>query len=513
MWPKQYKVISAIIGIILWIPSLACLGYWLIYGQDFSQSAIFIIFESNFAEGSEFIESYLRWWHIPVFLFYSAIPFVMWRLMPPLRLSIQARYIYITLFSFVIAWPFLNKLMIKQKELDVAGYHLITRMEPASPWTIVVGFFKYRDQLSDMEGLLASNHHLPPLKGFKENESVMPDTLVLVVGESTNRTRMSLYGYPRKTTPQLDKIRDELMVFNDVVTPRPYTIEALQQVLSFADEKSPLAFFDKPNLMNMLKQAGYEITWVTNQQTQTRRNTMLTTLSQMADRQVYLNNNRSQSATQLDGAVVTPYKNVLLEPAKKKVIVVHLLGTHRRYRYRYPDSFDKFVDNIGVPEWVKDDNLEEYNSYDNAILYNDDVVVKLINGLQEKKGKSLLIYFSDHGEEVFDSPGKLFTGRNEYSPSPAMYTVPFIAWASSDFLANGNAKHWSEYINRPFTTADFVYTLPEMIGIDFDQMDYTRSLVSKTFEEHPRWIGDPSNQKRLQDFSDMKKAYLAPSIQ
>ena len=74
LWPRQIKALTALIGATLWLASLASVGYWLIYGQDFSQSAIFIIFESNPAEGREFIESYLRWWHVLVFVIYSVIP-------------------------------------------------------------------------------------------------------------------------------------------------------------------------------------------------------------------------------------------------------------------------------------------------------------------------------------------------------------------------------------------------------------------------------------------------------
>jgi hypothetical protein len=78
--------------------------------------------------------------------------------------------------------------------------------------------------------------------------------------------------------------------------PRPYTIEALQQVLTFADEENPDLYLKTPSLVSMMKQAGYKTFWITNQQTMTKRNTMLTTFSEQADEQVYLNNNRNQNA-------------------------------------------------------------------------------------------------------------------------------------------------------------------------------------------------------------------------
>lgn len=126
-----------------------------------------------------------------------------------------------------------------------------------------------------------------------------PRTLVLVIGESTQRGRMSLYGYPRETTPELDALHKTdpgLTVFNNVVTSRPYTIEILQQALTFADEKNPDWYLTKPSLMNMMKQAGYKTFWITNQQTMTARNTMLTVFSKQTDKQFYMNQQRTQSA-------------------------------------------------------------------------------------------------------------------------------------------------------------------------------------------------------------------------
>lgn len=39
-------------------------------------------------------------------------------------------------------------------------------------------------------------------QNFKDESGNEPRTLVLVIGESTQRGRMSLYGYPRETTPE-----------------------------------------------------------------------------------------------------------------------------------------------------------------------------------------------------------------------------------------------------------------------------------------------------------------------
>lgn len=503
IWPSKSKTLAAVIGLVLWAASLAGLGYWLIYGQDFSQSAIFIIFESNMAEGTEFLQSYIRWWHPLTFIAFSVPPFLMWRAMSDIVLPTKVRYTFVGAFALVVCWPFINTLQ-STHDMAAARYHLLHRLEPVAPWNLVVGYKKYRDELSNMESLLSSNRSVKPLQGFSIDPARAPQTVVLVLGESTNRQRMSLYGYSRKTTPKLDAIRNELVVFNDVITPRPYTIEALQQILSFSDNSDPQAFFSQPTLLNMMKQAGYEITWITNQQTQTRRNTLLTTLSQLADHQVYLNNNRSQNASQYDGAVIEPFLHQLHSNAPKKFIVIHLLGTHRKYDYRYPPSYASFSGRDNLPEWVSDRNIGEYNSYDNAILYNDHVVSEIINGLKQVDDKSLMIYFSDHGEEVYDYAANQFCGRNEGAPTPAMYTVPFITWSSTNWTDSTGQTvdtSWKAAQDRPFLNTDFIHTLPDMIGITFTSLDTSKSLVSENFVEQPRWIGNPDAPKSLMPYS------------
>src|SRR5690606_1806308 len=47
LWPQRTRGIAALLGILLWLCSLPAFGYYLVYGQEFSQSVIFILFESN----------------------------------------------------------------------------------------------------------------------------------------------------------------------------------------------------------------------------------------------------------------------------------------------------------------------------------------------------------------------------------------------------------------------------------------------------------------------------------
>jgi heptose-I-phosphate ethanolaminephosphotransferase len=504
LFPQRTRQISAVIGLVLWAFSLVSLGYYCVYGQEFSQSVIFIMFESNPAEAREYFSQYFVWWMVPALVIYSAIAWLLWRQVRPIHLSRRAAWIAVALIAIALfAYPQIKNINRGVLSSAMAAETIQKRMEPAVPWQMLVGYMQYQEQLAGMQELLDQNRKLPPIMNLVEANAEQPKTLVLVIGESTNRQHMSLYGYPRQTTPKLDALRNQLTVFNKVIGPRPYTIEVLQQVLTFADQENPDLYLTTPSLMNIMKQAGYKTFWITNQQTMTKRNTMLTNFSQQADEQFYLNNSRDQNSRSYDENVIEPFQKVLADPAEKKLIIVHLLGTHMKYEYRYPPEFARFNDRAGLADWATPDQIPVINNYDNAVLYNDEVVANLISSFSATNPNGLLVYFSDHGEDVFDSPGHKILGRNEGRPTEPMYAVPFFTWESESWK-KFHPRDLSKFADRPYQTSHFIHTWADLVGLRFEGFDSTKSLVSKDFKERPLWVGDPNAPKAMIDMRTMQ---------
>lgn len=437
--PRFTKGIAAIIGLVLWGASLVGLSYFGIYHQEFSQSVIFVMFESNTAEAGEYFSQYFSLWLCVALLVYTVVAVLLWKRIRPISMPAYARVpLAVLLVVMNLFYPFYKQMVTQERTFAQAVEKVQSRMEPAVPWQLVVGYVQYRQQLDNMQKLLQQNASLPPLQNLQDSSGDAPRTLVLVLGESTTRQHMHLYGYGRDTTPNLDAIAASgqgLTVFQNVVAPRPYTIEVMQQILTFGDEQNPDKFLTDPSLINLMKQAGYKTFWITNQQTMTKRNTMLTTFSQQTDEQAYLNNQRNQNASQYDGVVLDPFEKALKDPAQKKFIVIHLLGTHMDYRYRYPEEFAHFKDRQGVPSALSDDQVETYNFYDNAVRYNDFVVSSLIKRYSASNANGFMLYLSDHGEEVYSSGNHDRLGRNETDPTRPMYTIPFMVWTSPSWQA------------------------------------------------------------------------------
>ncbi|MFV0370084.1 MAG: phosphoethanolamine transferase CptA [Azonexus sp.] len=499
VFPARARQISAVVGVVLGIGALVNLGYFAIYRQEFSQSVLFIIFESNPAEANEYVDQYLKWWMFPALLAFLAGAYALWRGVRPLNMRPLGR---VALFPLLLAALLLPPALkvARGGSFDVTRYQesMLNRMEPAVPWQFLVGYSHYRQQLASMQTLREQAERIPPIADLADARAGKPGTLVLLLGESTSRLHMSLYGYARPTNPKLSALRGELSLFNQVFASRPYTIEALQQVLTFADQKNPDLYLTRPSIMNIMKQAGYRTYWITNQQTLTKRNTMLTNFSEQMDEQFYLNHQRSQNSYSFDSQVLEPLTQILADGHERRFIVIHLLGTHMRYKYRFPPEAEFFQDRSGIPDWADDEQADFINEYDNAVRYNDEVVASILDTLRAAGAPSQLVYFSDHGEDVYDTPPHDFIGRNEAKPTLPMYTVPFFVWRSNAWQAD-DARDYSAYAGRTYQLDHFIHTWADLSGLRFAGYRPQHSLINPAYQAQPILVGDPGSPDRLID--------------
>ena len=509
-FPNITKKFATVYGIIVGGLSLISIGYFTIYRQEFSQSVFFVMAESNYNESHEFISQYLSIKLVAVLLIYILVGVFLWFKVKPVYVKNMTKWLVSIIIVVYALMPLFISVAIKKTSFERATQHLLSRMETTVPWQLLSSYIAYRSQLSNMDKILNHLETLPKFENLTDANGNTPRTLVLVIGESTTRSRMGIYGYDRDTTPlieQFKKDNPDFLAFNDVVSSRPYTIEILQQALTLADEQHPDLYLSKPSLIHLMKQAGYKTFWITNQQTMTKRNTMLTMFSKQADEQFYMNNDRNQSSRQYDSSVFEPFKNVLNDPAEKKFIVIHLLGTHMKYELRYPEGeeYQRFKDKTGVNFDLDNDKLKVYNSYDNAVAFNDFVTTELFKLFKNSDPNGFILYFSDHGEEVYQTAPHDVLGRNEKAPTRAMYTVPFMLWQSPKWFVSHPNNHFESYVNRKFSTQDLIHTWSDLAGLSFDDYQPEKSIVNEKFAQPTRWIGDPHGKEGLTDFDQLAK--------
>jgi len=481
---RSWAPVFGALGIAMGICALMKVGYFLMFQQEMSQSVFVAILESPPEESKEFMQQFFRWWMLP-----TGIAFILpalWayrRSMKTAPIRANARYIYIALACVLIIKPFIPD-----------GFNQDTRnrlddkFSTTEPWATTQSYISYLQNLRESDRLQSNMEAVAKNATIHSTDATDAQTYVLVIGESTNRNRLSLYGYPRDTNPRLQEIRHELLVYNDVVANIPYTIESLSSTLTFTPPEKYNEAYRAMNVITMMKKAGFKTFWITNQQTLTHRNTMLTAFAKLTDEPTFLNNNRRQSANSYDEVVLKPFADALSDNAKRKLIVVHLIGTHFAYEYRYPDVFNIFSNQQPLSSFATgEEPVQMYNDYDNAVRYNDNVVRQLIDSYRAKDPYGFLLYFADHGEEVFDV--RDFNGRDMSKPTIDMYDVPFIVWPAPRWAAQHDMKALENTVHRPSSLSLFMNGWCTLAAIQYKECNSADSIFSADFVAKPRWVG------------------------
>lgn len=306
------------------------------------------------------------------------------------------------------------------------------------------------------------------------------NTVVWVIGESLNRANMSLYGYERATSPTLEAMRKDLIVFRDVVSSEPATMASLMKMLTPADLNDPQAWNRKPDVLMLAREAGFRIHWLSNQPP---NDGWLGLVSRRADHQVFINKGAGRGENNFDGNLLPALEAALQDPAPKKLIVVHLLGAHPTYDMRYPSQYARFdslrdsvaerLENADRSAWIR----QLRNEYDNAIAYNDYVVGSMLRLTMNdaREDNASLLFSSDHAQEVGHT-------RNHAGQSVADatgYEIPMLAWTRSFTGKSAEEKAQLEY--RPYQTDQMEHTVLGLLGVDSVYYDARHDILSERF--------------------------------
>lgn len=306
------------------------------------------------------------------------------------------------------------------------------------------------------------------------------NTVVWIIGESINRNNMSLYGYARNTTPMLDAMRGDLIVFRDVVSSEPATMSSLMKMLTPADLSDPQAWSSKPDMVMLAKEAGYKTFWISNQ---VPNDGWLGLVSGRADEQLFINRGAGRGENNYDGNLLPGLEQALSNPARKKFIVVHLLGAHPTYEMRYPQGFAKFEDahdlvseqlaNAGRSLWVR----RQRDEYDNAIAYNDFVVANMLKRVMHSNPNhsASVLFSSDHAQEV----GHTRDHAGQSVADASGYEIPMFMWTRSFLAKSGDEKAQLEH--RPYQTDHLEHTMMALLGIESSYYRPARDILSEGF--------------------------------
>jgi lipid A ethanolaminephosphotransferase len=137
----------------------------------------------------------------------------------------------------------------------------------------------------------------------------------------------------------------------------------------------------------------------------------------------------------LDEGLLFGLEQRLAQAKGTQLLVLHQLGNHGpSYFRRYPSTFARFAPACEHDDLQHCTRQEIVNAYDNALLYTDHLLARLIAQLDARSGSvdSALLYVSDHGESLGEN--RLFLHGLPYAIAPEVQTkVPMVMWASRGF--------------------------------------------------------------------------------
>ena len=214
---------------------------------------------------------------------------------------------------------------------------------------------------------------------------------VFVIGESMTSKRLSFYGYPKRTTPDLEALGDRLEKQGPIRAPSPYTVISLARFFLLNGVSAPVRF----------RQAGYDTYFVGSHHRWARYCSVESSVFAACEHKVYLSEVRKGEHV-YDGMLL-PYVREMTSGRKPFVLFVHMMGSHFNPVDRVPPGF---AENEGLDD------------YDRSIRCTDKVLAEIIAALPPR---TVLVYVPDHGEST-DRPGWRDMG------SDALLSVPVFVY-------------------------------------------------------------------------------------
>lgn len=327
--------------------------------------------------------------------------------------------------------------------------------------------------------------------------------VVVVIGESLRRDYMHCYGYTLENTPKLDSLIADgsIIAYSDVISPAAGTVESLTKVLTYLSLDVKGAWYDYPSLTNVLSRSGYESYWVSNQEITGDYVQPLNVIARMSNVVQYVKMRTPASDwapiddNGYDMEVIPYLRNYDYTKKASVAQFIHLIGSYVDYAQRYPKSYARF----SSKDIVEAGDKARIADYVNSIYYNDDVVANIVKHYQNQK--TLLFYFSDHGESLFDAPNQpQFFGHGLSLKSNV--EIPFMVYVSPQ-LRKEHPELYERilrYKDRPIVNDLFTNSLLGLLGITNKYSNPKLEFFSEGYDEtRPRF---PVNMKRKFSYND-----------
>ena len=292
------------------------------------------------------------------------------------------------------------------------------------------------------------------------------ELIIMVVGEAARANRFSLNGYEKETNPLLKK--EEITNFPNMYSCGTSTAESVPCMFSIFgkadyDYKKGIS---TENILDVLKHTNdIQILWRDNNSDSKG----VALRVDFEDFRTSKTNTICDEECRDEGMLVGLDKYIEKNKDKDILIVLHQMGNHGpAYYKRYPKEFEKFTP-VCKSNQLEDCTKEEVsNGYDNAILYTDYFLSKVINFLKPYSNnyETAMLYMSDHGESLGEN-GLYLHGLPYFMAPDEQKHIGSLMWfGGKDIKEDIDIEKLSTYKDETFSQDNLFHTLLGLFEVD-----------------------------------------------
>lgn len=399
------------------------LGHVWMFGARMGLNTFYSLFVTNMKETVEYIRNNQTKGQWALMLTLYLLPLAALRCLQPIAFSSTGTRLAWAVGLAVLSVPLIRN-FFKKGARHKPSYVL-------NPFVSVFYHYAlYRRQYGALMKQIA-DHAAPKFEGIVSRiPADVPETYVVCIGESANSQHHSYAGYCRDTN-EFTRAAGDVLSFTGCRSQYAQTLPSLEKTITFATDQEPELLFRKGSIVDYFKDAGFKTFWLSNQYA--LEDTAITAMAGHADVRKCFNfsSMKGFETAGYDGTLLPEFAKTLEDPAPKKVIFLHMIGSHSAYVNRYPAAFRHFSGTVPGKEGLSEAGKELLNTYDDSIRYTDYVIAEFVKALRAKGGSvaSSLLYFSDHGEDCYDSQLTKLLGHGQIANLP-MTSVPLQIWLS-----------------------------------------------------------------------------------
>lgn len=468
------KIIYYTIVSLYYIAGFINIGHWVILKGPLTLSSLMVIANTNFQESVEFFDLKATG-GLFIILPYSFC-YILALKYKPSKQSFNSVRTSVSIILLLTSVSFISINAMKGRFIRKATPHIVK-----VGLSLVTKLNMFEEALRETDP-----KHIKASTSFTEPHQ----TFVLILGESCSRRHMSLYGAATPTTPRLEK-RKDIIVFEDVISGYSNTIETVLSMLTNSSIHNKINLDKATDIIDIFHSSGFKTYWISNQSPIGVWDNIITVFAKKSDEFEFVNMTSSSSFestlnTSYDEKVFLPFAEALKDDAPKKLIVLHLMGSHSSYAKRYPKEYEVFKG--------EGEQSSTIAAYHNSVLYNDFVVDSILNHLvaidkMRYNNVSSAIYLSDHGENVYDEAGK--AGHDYAESIPKINVeVPMFVWLSPGYLTKypEKVKMISSNRQKPFVTDNLFHSILDLNGIKTPYLEEDRSIFHQSFNDRRKRI-------------------------